>query len=75
MYGKGAYFRAIVDGLLAQKKIDGDISIIAKDDPEFLKAVVSQGKSAEAQCREEGWHKTIERAYNMARVPLKEGRG
>ena len=73
MYGKGALNRAIVDGLFAQRKLDGDPDIIAKDDPEFLRAVVAQGKRAEEVCRREGWTATIAHAYAHAGVPLEKG--
>jgi len=73
MYGKGALNRAIIDGLYAQRKLDGDPDIIANDDPEFLQAVIAQGKRAEERCRREGWTATIADAYASARVPLKKG--
>lgn len=37
---------AVTDGLLAQRKLDGDMSIIAPDDPQVLHAIVTQGKMA-----------------------------
>ena len=70
MYGKGALSRAIIDGLFAQRQLNGDPDIIAKDDPEFLQAVVAQGKRAEDRCRREGYTATIADAYAHAEVPL-----
>lgn len=72
MYGKGALLRAIIDGLYAQRKLNGDPDIIAKDDPEFLQAVIAQGKRAEEMCRREGWTATIAHAHTQGGVPLKE---
>ena len=45
---------AVADGLLAQRKLDGDTSIIAPDDPAHLQAIVSQGKRAEGILRRSG---------------------
>jgi len=39
---------AVKDGLLAQRKLDGDQTIFAPDDPQILQAIVSQGKRPEA---------------------------
>ena len=45
---------AVADGLLAQRKLDGDPDIIATDDPRDLRAMVSGGKGAEAILRQSG---------------------
>ena len=45
---------AVGDGLLARRKLDGDLSIIAPDDPVRLQSIVSQGKSAEGILRRNG---------------------
>ena len=45
---------AVADGLLAQRKLDGDPDIIATDEPRELQAIVSQGKRAEAILRQNG---------------------
>jgi hypothetical protein len=45
---------AVGDGLLAQRKLDGDTSIIAPDAHDHLQAIVSQGKSAEGILRQAG---------------------
>ena len=45
---------AVADGLLAQRKMDGDPHIIATDEPRELQAIVSQGKRAEAILRQNG---------------------
>ncbi|MBM4463859.1 MAG: hypothetical protein FJ012_11155 [Chloroflexi bacterium] len=45
---------AVSDGLMAQRKLDGDPDIIATDDPRELQAIVSQGKRAETILRQNG---------------------
>jgi hypothetical protein len=45
---------AVSDGLLAQRKLDGDPDIIATDEPRELQAIISQGKRAEAILRRNG---------------------
>ena len=70
MYGKGAVLRAIVEGLYAQRKLAGDPDIFIEDDPDFINAVIAQGKRAEEMCRKEGWFKTIEGGYRRGGMPL-----
>jgi len=72
MYGKGALLRAITEGLYAQRKLAGDSDILIRDDPEFINAVIAQGKRAEGTCRREGYFRTIEGAYHRAKLPLPE---
>ena len=37
-------YRNVVEGLYAERKLQGDPDIIAKDDPDFLNKVIKQGK-------------------------------
>ena len=57
---------AVTDGLLAQRKLDGEKTIIAPDDPETLQAIVSQGKRAEGILRSNGNEAYIRGAYRRA---------
>jgi len=59
---------AITDGLLAMRKLDGDQTIIAPDDPQVLQAIISQGKLAEGVLRRNGGEAYIEAAYGRASV-------
>jgi len=59
---------AVIDGLLAQRKMDGDPEIIAPDDWETLDWIIRQGKGAEASLRAMGKEKQIEGAYREAGV-------
>ena len=57
---------AVSDGLLAQKKLDGDTTIYAPDDPQVLQAIISQGKRSEGTLRRNGGEAYIESAYRRA---------
>ncbi len=57
---------AVTDGLLAQRKLDGDTTIIAPDDPQTLQAIVSQGKRSEGILRRHGGEAYIRGAYRRA---------
>jgi len=59
---------AVTDGLLAQRKVDGDKTIYAPDDPRVLQAIISQGKLAEGTLRRNGGEAYIESAYRSAGV-------
>jgi hypothetical protein len=59
---------AITDGLLAQRKLDGDKTIYAPDDPQVLQAIISQGKLAEGILRCNDGEAYIESAYRSAGV-------
>jgi hypothetical protein len=56
----------VSDGLLAQKKLDGDTTICAPDDPQVLQAIISQGKRSEGILRRNGGEAYIEAAYRRA---------
>ncbi|MFO7996441.1 MAG: hypothetical protein R6U93_04755 [Dehalococcoidia bacterium] len=66
MYKDGALYRAMVDGILAQRILDGDPTAHGPKDPEVLKALVAQGKRVEERCRQLGKLETIERAKQNA---------
>jgi len=57
---------AVTDGLLAQRKLDGDQTIFAPDDPQVLQAIVSQGKRSEGILRRNGCEAYIRGAYLRA---------
>jgi hypothetical protein len=57
---------AVTDGLLAMRKLDGDVTIFAPDDPQVLQAIISQGKRAEGILRRNGGEAYIESAYRRA---------
>ncbi len=57
---------ALIDGLLAQRKLDGDTTIYAPDDPQVLQAIISQGKYAEGILRRNGGEEQIRDAYRTA---------
>jgi len=59
---------AVIDGLLAQRKVDGDKTIFAPDDPQVLQAIISQGKRSEGILRRNGGEAYIESAYRSAGV-------
>lgn len=65
-YKTGILAKDIKEGLYAQRKLDGDPAIISTDNPDILKAIVAQGKRAEAICRREGMEWLIEKAYKKA---------
>jgi hypothetical protein len=66
MYRDGALYQAMVDGLIAQRKLDGDTTAHGPEDPEVLRALVAQGRRVEESCRQAGKFKTIERAKRDA---------
>lgn len=57
---------AITDGLLAMRKLDGDTTIYAPDDPGVLQAIISRGRLAEGNLRRNGGEAYIESAYRRA---------
>ena len=54
MYGSGALYRAIIDGIYARRKLAGDPDIIATDNTETLNAIAAQGERVEAGLRAKG---------------------
>jgi hypothetical protein len=68
MIGLGGLTRAVIDGLLAQRKMDGDPEIIAPDDWQTLDAIIAQGKRAEASLRRLGLEEQIKGAYKAGGV-------
>ena len=69
MYNTGILLRAMIDGIVAQRKLDGDSSIIATNDIDALKRIVSQGKRIEASCRQKGLGDLIEQAQKEGARP------
>ncbi|MBM4463831.1 MAG: hypothetical protein FJ012_11010 [Chloroflexi bacterium] len=67
-YDIGILTRAVIDGLLAQRKMDGDSDVYAPDDWQTLDAIIAQGKRAEASLRSLGYEKQIEGAYERGGV-------
>jgi hypothetical protein len=65
-FGEAMLGIAITDGLLAQRKLDGDKTIIAPDDPQVLQAIISQGKRSEGMVRRSGGEAYIRDAYRRA---------
>jgi len=59
---------AVADGLLAQRKLDGDPDIIAHDDWQTLDFIIRQGKRAEAALRRLDYEAQIKYAYEKAGV-------
>ncbi len=59
---------AVQDGLLAQRKLDGDPDIIATDDHDELQYIVSRGKHMEGVLRRQGKQNWIRMAYERATV-------
>ena len=62
MYKDGALFRAIVDGIIAQRILNGEPGNYGPEDPEQLRAIVAQGKRVEERCRDAGRSDIIRRA-------------
>lgn len=60
--------RAMVDGLYAQRKLQGDTDIIATDDTDTLKRIVAQGKKFEAACKRDDLNDLVKKAYEKAGV-------
>jgi hypothetical protein len=65
-FGEAMLGIAVTDGLLAMRKLDGDQTIIAPDDPQVLQAIISQGKFAEGVLRRNGVEAYIRGAYERA---------
>jgi hypothetical protein len=63
---------SVVDGLLAQRKLDGDSTIIANDDREELQRIISQGKRPEGILRQNGQTLFLKQAYARAEVAYVE---
>jgi len=59
---------AVQDGLLAQRKLDGDPDIIATDDHDELQYLVSRGKRMESLLLRQGKQNWIRMAYERAKV-------
>jgi hypothetical protein len=68
MIGLGGLTRAVIDGLLAQRKMDGDPEVIAPDDWQTLDWIIRQGKRAEASLRRLGLEEQIKCAYKAGGV-------
>ncbi len=68
MIGLGGLTRAVIDGLLAKRKMDGDTEVIASDDWRTLKRIIAQGKRAEAALRRLGEEEYIKDAYKSGGV-------
>jgi hypothetical protein len=64
--------RAVSDGLLAQKKLEGDTTIMASDNHEGLQRIVSQGKEAEGVLRQNNQTHFLKQAYARGEVPFAE---
>lgn len=57
----------MIEGIYAQRKLNGDPDIIAKDDPEFLKFVIRQGNRSEERLLQMGKEWLVEKAKERAR--------
>jgi len=68
MIGLGGLTRAVIDGLLAQRKMDGNPEVIASDDWRTLERIIAQGKRAEATLRRLGEEEYIKDAYKSGGV-------
>jgi len=69
MYKSGAQYRAIVDGIYARRKLNGDPDVIATDDTKTLREIADQGERVEAGLRAKGDQDSlnlIEKAYREA---------
>ncbi len=75
-YSDALLARAVTDGLLAQRKLDGEL-IYGPTDHDELQSLVSQGRGAEARLRRDGLESYIKGAYERAHVkyPFPEGEG
>jgi hypothetical protein len=71
-YADSLATRAVKDGLLAQKKLDGDTTVMAPDSHEELQRLVSQGKRMESLLRQLKKIDWLKRAYQKAEVPFVE---
>jgi hypothetical protein len=68
---------AVLNGLNAQRKLNGDTTISGPDNHDHLQAIVSQGKFAEGQLRASGTRDALfhlKDAYRIAEVPFHEQR-
>ena len=68
MIGLGGLTRAVIDGLLAQRKMDGDTEVISSDDWQTLDFIIRQGKRAEAALRRLDYEAQVKYAYEKADV-------
>lgn len=60
---------ALSDGLLAQRKLNGDTGVDGPDNPEELKTLVTLGKKMEtALRRDKNGQQFIDQAYRRAKV-------
>ena len=64
--------RAVGDGLLAERKLNGDPTIIASDNHEELQRIISQGKRSEGILRQNGQIGFLKMAYERGGVPYDE---
>jgi len=63
----GLLMRAIIDGLLAERKLKGDTDVIAPYDKAGLEAIITQGKRAETRCRALNKPEIIQAAYERGK--------
>ena len=59
-------YRNVIEGIYAERKLNGDPDILADDDPKFLKAVIRQGKNAARLLAERGRQDLVEEARDYA---------
>lgn len=74
-YAEAILSRAVMDGILAQRKLNGDASISGPDDHDQLQALISQGKQAEGQLRASSTRDglaLLKRAYENEKEPYVE---
>lgn len=67
--------RAVTDGLLARRKLDGDVTVMAPENRDVLQAIISQGKRAEGTLRASGTQNALyqlRRAYESGGMPYVE---
>jgi len=60
--------RAVQEGLYAQRKLNGDPSILGPDDHNELQLIISQGKRAEGTLRQIGKLDYLRMAYEKGGV-------
>jgi hypothetical protein len=66
---------AVLNGLNAQRKLDGDPTISGPDDHDQLQVIISQGKNSEGRLRASGTRDALHHlreAYRIAEVPYVE---
>lgn len=74
-YADAVLSRAVMDGLLAMRKLNGDLTVSGPDDHNQLQAVISQGKLAEGQLRAIGTKDALHllrKAYENQGAPYVE---